>query len=149
MKTPTKDQVIVYLYIAGGVVAIYFVYKIMAKLGLITTAADKREEQAVNELRTLEYFDPYILTRRPAGYTAIGESKGSMYAELLRNAMRGIGTDEEAIYSVFGKLSSKYNIAELAGYYQVNYSRDLLSDLLNDLNDSEKARLMGIINRLP
>ncbi len=147
MKTPTKDQVIVYIYIAGAIVGMFVVYKIMAKLGLVKTAADKQEEQAVNDLRTLEYFDPFILKNRPGNYVAVG-NLGNLYAEQLRDAMKGFGTDEEAIYSVFGKLRSKYNIAEVAGYYQVNYSRDLLSDILNDLNDSEKARLMGIINRM-
>jgi hypothetical protein len=149
MKTPTKDQVIVYIYIAGAIIGAYFIYKVMGRLGLVETKRDREEKESIESLRTLDYFDPMILENRPSGYVALGESKGNMYAEILHNAIAGLGTDEEAIYSVFGKLNNKYNIAEIAGYYQVNYLRDLSSDILGDLSDSEKTELMNIIKKLP
>lgn len=151
MKTPTKDQVIVYIYIAGALVGAYFIYRVMAKLGLIKTASDRREEQAVAELREYDYFNPMILKGR--SWTRLGDTQAKSFAGELYTAMHGnfffgLGTDEEAIYSVFGRLSDKYQIAEVAGWYQIEFNINLLSDILNELNDSEKARLMGIINNI-
>jgi hypothetical protein len=41
-----------------------------------------------------------------------------------------LGTDEETIYSVFGRLANRIQISELTLAYKVKYERDLLGDLL-------------------
>ncbi len=151
MKTPTKDQVIVYIYIAGGLLGAYFIYKVMAKLGLIKTASDRKEEQAVAELREYDYFNPMVL--KDHSWARLGETQAKNFALELYRAMHGsvifgLGTDEEAIYSVFGKMTDKYQIAEVSGWYQIQFDKSLLSDILNELNDSEKATLMNIINNI-
>jgi hypothetical protein len=157
MKTPTKDQVVVYIYIAGAVVAVYFVYRIMVKLGLVDTfqskQLDKEKELALNQMRKGDYWRPeYYKTQR---FTPLGAELAKEYANDLRKAVRGIGTDEEVIYTTFGKLNSKAQISEIAEQYRDSYiwwftggGDNLQADILDDLKEKEVLTLMDIINKI-
>jgi len=155
MKVPKLEtgQWLTLLYVAAFFIALFVVYKILAGVGLIKTAAKKKEEaaeaNASESLRTADYFNPLLLKGKTAGYTPLGEAMATSYAEQLRKAVRGMGTDEEAIYSVFGQLHNRLNISEVALYYKNKYNRDLGTDLLNDLGDAERLELIKLIDKLP
>ena len=153
MRTPDTGKVISGIYIAAALIGLYLVYKIFAGLGIIKTAAKKKAEAekdaASEKLRTLDYFNPKFLDGKLSGYSALGKTTAGAYAAELRNAIRGLGTDEEKIFSVFGRLRCKYNISEVSLNYTLGFSRDLLTDLLNDLTPSEKVTLINIIEKLP
>jgi len=146
-------QMITILYGIGVIVLLYIVYKIMAGMGLIKTAAARRAENekvaAVKNMETDAYFDPHYLKDKIGQFKALGSNTAIVYAQNLRDAMKGLGTDEEAIYATFGKLYNKCNVAEVALYYVSQYNCDLQVDLLNELSDKEKTKLMNIINGLP
>jgi hypothetical protein len=151
MAALTKDKVIIYIYIAGALVGVFFIYKVMAKLGLVKTSEDKKEDKNVTALQTCDYFDPTIINGR--SFTILGETKAKSYAGEIYKALHGslffgLGTDEEAIYSIFGRFNNKYQIAEVAGWYQIEFNVSLLTDLLNELSDSEKSKLYSIIDKL-
>jgi hypothetical protein len=157
MKIPDTNKLMSIAMIIGIVIALFIVYKILAATGLVKTAAAKKEAanetQAVNDLRTDEYWQPeYHLKVK---YNALDEELAKSYASDIRHAVRGLGTDEEAIYTTFGYLRNKAQISQIADEYKKGYglftggTDNLQKDLLNDLNDSEVAQLMTIINRLP
>jgi hypothetical protein len=105
-------------------------------------------------LMTDEYFNPNYYMKVKA--KLIGTNTASDYAKKLRNAMAGIGTDENEIFTIFGKLYNKANISEIAEQYQKQYgfpfyimSDNLQADLLDELNDEEVTTMMNIINELP
>lgn len=144
-------QFMTILYGIAILTVLFVLYQILSKIGLIKTKKKKTEEKAKTEaeanLRASEYFDPLLLKSNEQYIPLAGT--GKMYAGILYKAMNGLGTDEEAIYSTFGRLKSKENISELALYYQSIGKRDLISDILNELTDKEQAILWSIINKLP
>jgi len=153
MNLPDSNKLMSAAYIVALLLILFFVYKILAGFGIVKTAKKKKEqaakEAAINDLRGVEQFTPdvNILAERQ-GYKLTSAS-AQIYAETLRKAIRGLGTDEEAIFSIFSRLQSKRDITEIATAYRSKYDRDLLTDLLNDMTDKEKAKLMIIINNLP
>lgn len=150
MKVPDLKggQMLTLAYFIGILLILYIVYKVLGKVGLVATKEDKKEDEAATALRTLNYFDPLYLKGRTS-YVPLGKSTGQFLSGELRSAMSGLGTDEEKIYSVFGKLKSKENIAEVSMYYLNDYNRSLQADLLNELGDKEMLILNNLINKLP
>jgi hypothetical protein len=154
MKLPETDQITKGLYLIGGLVILLVIYKILTGIGLLKTGKqkvqDKKKEVALSDFRTMEQFninytDDHIFKK-------IGLNAANLYSEQLRKAIKGIGaflTDEEAIYSTFGKLSNKGNISEVAQQYFNRYKKDLRTDLLNVLDKNEILILSNIINELP
>lgn len=145
-------QMVTLAYIIGILVLLFIVYRILGKVGLVTTREKKRTEaektEAVSNLRTDEYFNP--LYYKGKSYKSVGQALGEKYAGDLRIAMSGAGTDEELINATFGKLYNKVNVSEVAAYYYLKTKgRDLQADLLNELSDKEIVELMNIINALP
>ena len=153
MKIPDTGKVISGIYIAAALIGLFLVYKIFSGVGLIKTGAKKKAEAekdaASDTLRTLDYFNPKFLDGKLSKYTPLGKTTAGAYAAELKSALKGFGTDEEKIFSVFGRLQCKYNISEVALNYQVNFKSDLLTDLLNDLTPAEKLTLINIIEKLP
>ena len=153
MKIPDTGKILSGVYLAGALIALFIVYRILASVGIIKTASRKKElaarEAASEALRTFDYFDPLFLKGRTDGYTALKTDIASRYSSQLRKAMVGIGTDEEAIFSVFGRLRCKYNISEVSLHYAENFKRDLLTDILNELTAKEQVTLVDIIENLP
>jgi hypothetical protein len=154
MKTPNipdAGKVMGIAYLLGFVIVLVIVYKLMSAVGLIKSGAKKRTEkeqtEAIKMLRTDEYFDPMYWKDKK--FKSIGKNAANLYAQNIRKAIRGMGTNEELIFSTFGKLYNKCNVSEVAASYFVIYNRDLQADLLDDLTKKEITDLMNIINGLP
>jgi len=151
MKAPEPQKIIGFAYLAGFILVLFIIYKLLSAVGIIKTGKQKRaakeRQEAVASLRTEEYFNPDFY--RDKKFKSIGSNAAILYAQQLRKSMRGLGTDEEAIYSVFGKLMNKCNISEVAAAYYNQYKRDLQTDLNNELTDRDTVPLMEIINGLP
>jgi len=148
---PDTSKVMNFAMLLGLLIVVFIVYKLMATVGIIKTGAKKREEAekvvAVEMMRTDEYWNPSYSQGRT--FKQIGSNAANVYAQTIRRAIRGPGTDEEAIYVTFGKLYNKANISEIASLYEQQYGKSLQTDLLNDLSEKEIAKLMNIINGLP
>jgi hypothetical protein len=144
-------QMMTIVYILALLIVLFIVYKVLAGIGLIKTGkrrrAEKEQEEAVNMMRKDEYWNPLYIQNKV--YKSIGKNAAIEYASNLRRAMQGWGTNEERIFSTFGKLYNKCNVSEVALAYYVNYNENLQADLLNELTDSEVATLMNIVNGLP
>lgn len=153
MKTPDlkSGQMITIAYLVGLLVVLFIVYKLLIKVGLIKSPAKKRAqaeaEAAVEMLRTDDYFSPDYYKGRQ--FKSLGSNQANLFAQQIRKALRGFGTNEEELYTTFSKLYNKCNVSEVAESYQLQYKNNLQADLLNDLNDKEVAELMNIINGLP
>lgn len=150
MKVPELKggQMLTIAYIIGILIVLYIVYKVLGKIGLVKTKEKRKQETAVEDLRSVKQFSTKYLADKIDNYPQLGKL-GKDYAVRLHDAIKGAGTDEETIFSIFSQLRSKENISEIAVYYKAAYQRDLLTDILNDLTDKEKATLMEIINKLP
>jgi hypothetical protein len=159
METPDSGKIINIAMLIGLVLVLFIIYRIMASVGLIKTSSSKandvKKAAAVTDLRTEQYFDPEYF-RSVSSYNGLTVEQANSYATQLRAAMAGFGTDEESIFTLFGKLPSKISISEIANRYKDQYgfpwytmSDNLQNDLLNELTPSEVETLMSIINKLP
>lgn len=151
MELPNTNKIMTAAYIAAILIVLFFVYKIMKGLGIIKSKAKDKAKaekaQAITDLRGVEQFDVLYL-EKSKNYKSMS-SLAIEYADQLRKALKGLGTDEETIFSIFSRLNNKLQISEVALVYKNKYKSDLLNDLLNDLTDKEKVTLMKIINDLP
>lgn len=149
-SAPDTGKIMTGVYLFAALLAIFVIYKILAGIGLIKTKkkklADLKKETAMNEFRTIPYFNPSY--KDSHSFTPIGVNAASLYADHLRKAIRGMGTNEELIYTTFAGLKCKGNISEVSNQYYLRYNRDLRTDLLNDLNEKEITKLYDIILKL-
>jgi hypothetical protein len=154
MKVPELKggQMLTLLYIAAFMIALFVVYKILAAIGLVTTRKEKIEEkeekEAETQLRESDYFSPTFLKDKTSQYVPLGNAAKQAAVD-IRAAVVGLGTNEEKIFTTFGRLKSKWNISEVSLCYKQGYNRDMLTDLLNDLNDEERLTLFNIVKKLP
>jgi len=139
-----------YIFIFYGVIAIIvivFLTAILKKLGIFKSKEKKEQIQNIVELQTADYFNPqYYKTIK---IKPLGESLAGQLAKEIRKAVRGSGTDENLIYSVFNRIYNKANISEIAEQYYLEYKKDMKTDILNDLGNKEKSMMMEIINSKP
>jgi hypothetical protein len=75
----------------------------------------------------------------PAG-SGLSDEMLSQIAHQLRAAMRGLGTDEDAIYAAMAG-RTRAQVDEIARVYQNAYGRSLLDDFKSELNDRELLHL--------
>ena len=87
--------------------------------------------------------------RRLAGVSTPGattpEAQAAVIADQLRNAMEGLGTNEEAVYAALSGRTPEMMAAIRVAYQQQTH-RSLMDDLRDDLTDSEYARAMLLMN---
>jgi hypothetical protein len=82
--------------------------------------------------------------------------RSNRFADVIRDAVQGVGTNEESIYHVFDSLSQQVNdgkkfdeFCSLVKSYQQSYNVDLYTDLSSDISDeSEWVRIMRPIRDL-
>lgn len=153
MNVPSTDKVMSIAMLIGIVIVLFIVYKILAATGLIKTQEQKKlaEEKSVAEVTLLgnDYFNPKLFHDRLNKYRSLGLKGANQEAAKLHDAIFRFGTDEAKIFSVFLNLFCKVNISEISAAYQVNYNSDLKLDLVDELNKTDMAKLVDIINKLP
>lgn len=76
----------------------------------------------------------------PPAVPTLSDEMLRQIAQRLREAMAGLGTDEEAIYSSLSGRTQEEADA-IARVYQQMYGRSLISDLRDELSDSEMGHL--------
>lgn len=139
------------LVLVAALFALFFLNKILRRTGLFKgrrgKARDKKREN-LKEMREIPYFSPEY-KNTITGYKELPEQIAIDNARTVRKSVRGFGTREENLYSVFQNLFNKVNISQISQQYFKIYKRDMKADILKDLKDKEKSILMDIINTLP
>ena len=64
-------------------------------------------------------------------------------AEAMRNAMKGVGTDEKALINIAGKRSHKERM-KIRHEYKSMFGKDLMSDLKSDLSGNFKTTMLAL-----
>ena len=70
-------------------------------------------------------------------------------SEILRGAIAGAGTDEDAIIGVFRNINSKSGIAQVVSFYNAKYNRSLKEDLEGDLSRGYLQQIGSIVSSKP
>lgn len=135
------------IYAVVALVVIVFLAAILKKLGVFKSKDKKEAEADLAEIREADYFNPAYY--RTVKFKPLGTNQSEAFAKQIRKSLRGAGTDEEAIYSVFNQMYNKTNISEVADAYYMEYKKDMKTDILNDLSEKEVSVLMNIIKKKP
>lgn len=125
----------------------YVLIKILQRVGVLKDKQSKTEETDTKQLRESDLFNPIKHLQTP--HKVLGSGMALEYAKELRSAIRGFGTNEEKIFSIFRQFFNKINISEVSEQYYKKYKSDLKADLFNELRQSEISILKQIIDRLP
>lgn len=141
------DKTKIIMVIIIGIILFLFLDQILKVFGLKKDKDDKAEDLLVTDLRTNPYFDPMLYKGK--AFAALGESVANSYANDIHKALGFFNDNEESIYSTFAKFKNKMNISEVSEAYYKNNNKHLLNDILNFLNDKEKAILQNVIKNLP
>lgn len=79
------------------------------------------------------------------GSASMSGMQYATYAKRLYEAMKGLGTDEEAIYSVFRSLATRADVLQVIVKFRALYDEDLTEWLYGDLNNKEIAKVNTIL----
>lgn len=131
----------------GALLIVLFLNKILGMIGIRRSAKRLEQDEAEETLLTMPYFDPLYHTTQP--HKELGDTAAAKYADELHKAVSFIGTNEDLIYSTFGKLGNKTQISEIVAQYYKKKKKDLRARLLKELNKKEQVKLYNIIKTLP
>ena len=139
------------LCIGGGILAYKFVLApVLETLGLKDSAEEKAYNQSEvsnegwNETFWKDTYDKKIPAIWLSPETALNAAK------VFYGAIQGSGTNEDAIYQVLNQLKSRVQLSQIAYLYNKlpgNYR--LVTDIADDMGDSDKKKVITIVNRLP
>jgi len=144
---------VAWFYIIGIPVVIGGVYfliarPIMKKLNLIETQEDKETKKIIDITKRQPFWNAsWYVTH---GGNTLNDYDAGEFAQQLIDAMGSTsgwynpyswGTNETAIYSVFGLLGSKGNISKVVEQYNIRAGQDLYADLESELAEDEMLQI--------
>lgn len=135
------------LYAVAVIVVIIFITAILKKIGVFKTRQDRIEEKDAAMLETLDYFNPVFWEGKQ--FKDLPAAMQDKIARMIHKSVSGPGTDEELLYSAFSQLFNRVNISQVASRYYKIYGDDMKSDIFDDIDTEERAKLYKIINNLP
>lgn len=136
-KSVTSDKKKLAITIACCVVAViiivFIIYKYKDIKGMIVDKkADQKLVDEVNKSIVVEDI-------------TIPQDQFNVYAKKLYRAMKGNGTDEDAIYEVFNAMNSRSDVMQLIKTFGVVEEETLAEWLYDDLNSGEIMHLNSIM----
>ena len=124
------------IIIAIAIVCLILVFAFCKFSGLGTRIRTAFAQKKLDELLDKEMSDENI---------TLSDASLEMYAQKLYTAMEGGGTDEDAIYEVFGDMACKSDIIALIRTFGVRDGRNLVGWITSELNAKERTKLNSII----
>lgn len=139
MKPIIADQrvrTIAIIVIAVLVLALV-TYGVLKLTGVLDKMNEDREEKEFEAAVDKEISSGGVVT--------LSDITARMYAEKLYVAMKGLGTDEEAIYEVFRNMLSRADVYFLIRSFGIKDGQSLPAWIASELNAKERSKLNEIL----
>jgi len=138
--------------VVGFILGVYIIYRLVKGVNQASDNQPYREEEqnTANEL--------VKLNQNPQTRQKLTNSMASAYANKLFQAMDGIGTDEQAIYSVFYKLQNDADFLAIqnafgtrtigsGSYFVADVKGTLIACLSSELDADEVKKVNSILTQ--
>lgn len=131
----------------------YFAYRGIKRKQIYDILITKLKESSVNIDNTKVnsvlngVFHTSLGTAK--AFITLSESKVREMAQKVDEAIKGIFTNEEGVYSAIDELKDKVEISQVASYYKAKYGKSLLAQSKEKLSTAELNKVYGIINSKP
>ena len=131
----TKAKTIVWAIITTAVLCLV-VWGVLKLTGITDKLKEKKNENKLNETinKDIDMNNVTLTTSEATGLCS-----------KLYTAMKGWGTDEEAIYEVFSKVSSASDVLLLIKTFGIKDGKTLIEWITSELNSSERSKLNQIL----
>ncbi len=145
-----KDKILLY----GGVTALtisYIIYNRWTKR-IFYDEILKRIGGSGIKFNDLKVWNQGFLLNLKASGRPFAEYKQDYLqdkSDIMRSAIKGGGTDEDAILGVFRNINSKSGVAQLVSFYNAKYNRSLKEDLEGDLSRGYLQQIGQIVSSKP
>lgn len=123
------------------IIAIVAVLAIGTWAVLKFTSLGKKMDERIVEEKLGKALDSEIAKEA----VTLTPADAELYAQRLYTAMKGMGTDEDAIYSVFLNLKTKGDVLYLIQVFGVKDHETLVQWITSELNSKERAKLNSIL----
>lgn len=123
------------------VVAIVAVLAIGTWAVLKFTSLGKKMDERIVEEKLGKALDSEIAKEA----VTLTPADAELHAQRLYTAMKGMGTDEDAIYSVFLNLKTKGDVLYLIQVFGVKDHETLVQWITSELNSKERTKLNSIL----
>lgn len=131
------------LYVALAVIVSgYATYKILQKLGIISSAESRLAERWQEFMGAWKGLDPNY----GGSAATIGQGRAIDLAEQINNGINTVfsADDEDTIYSALQEAGSAANLSKIASYYNYQYG-NLRNTLLTQLRTDGEVKTMAQI----
>lgn len=105
------------------------------------TSLGKKMDERIAEEKLGKTLDTEIAKET----VTLTPAEAELLAQRLYTAMKGWGTDEDAIYSVFLNLKTKGDVLYLIQVFGVKDHETLVQWITSELNSKERAKLNSIL----
>lgn len=159
-----KETRLLLLYGGGGLLAYFgFIRPILNKLGIIKTAQDIAQTQAITNALSSSTNNPFSpnywkeISKRKGKIKVWNTSSNQTRSKQIYDAMGYFSDDEPMINKVFKEIPSKAHLSYLAEYFAKLYRMDLFSFLKQGkgqlaqagLNNDELETILNIVAQKP
>ena len=143
----------------GAAFAIFAMYKIAEKFGLIKSSEEQQQQINLQNLQTGggsaqfgSFWNPNFWQNVAKQYgtaTTIGTNVVNKLADDIYDAISWYGDDETQIYGVFRALQYQSQISFLAQVFKAKHDKDLYGFLQDHLSDDELNNIAVIVQNYP
>jgi hypothetical protein len=143
------------LGVVVGAVA-YTIYKINSAQQAVKEifTGDPAVKKAIEEAKTSDAFSIYYWSKaieqaKPQAILGFSKASAEANAAMIHDAFGLLNDNEERIYAVFRKCTTKASVSRISAAYSAVFHKDLYSDLVENLSDTEMKWIVDYIKPLP
>lgn len=155
------DKIKQIIMIILGIIVLFLIYKLFVKLGVIGGLSTS-EEEAIDK-NVSKASDPENYSKvnvKKVTFTKLpftGSESQNMVNQIHKALVPvgdvlnpfGLGTDLELLYGTIKQINTKYRLSQVSSMWKATYNDDMMTDILGDLNGSEKVKLNNLIKSMP
>jgi flagellar biosynthesis/type III secretory pathway M-ring protein FliF/YscJ len=126
-------SIVIGIIILVVVIALYF----LIKKGIRTGKENKSDKERMDEIES--QIEPENLSFSTAEYQAM--------ADKIYKAVKGLGTDDDAVFEVFQKMRNNSDVLKLQSVFGIKDKMDLGEWISDDMSDDEIDKINGYLRQ--